>query len=81
MFCRELEGTALGIFLWGNKETALAGGLGANLGATMDANSGQKKILLKRFFWDSNPGQIIDYNEMRLFSLSIYIRKISNLTT
>ena len=48
----------------------------------MDANFGQKKILLKNIFLgNSNPGQIDDFYEMRLFSLSIYIRKISNVTT
>ena len=33
------------------------------------------------FVWDYNPRKIDDFHEMRLFSLSIYIRKISNLTT
>ena len=44
--------------------------------------SDRKQILFKKsFFGDSNPGQIDDFREMRLFSLSIYKRKISNLTT
>ena len=53
---------------------------GEILGATMDANFGQKN-LLKNVFLDSNPGQIDDFHFMRLFSLSIYIRNISCLTT
>ena len=56
----------------------MAGGLGE----TLDANFGQKKILsIKKFFWESKPGQIDAFHEMRWFSLSIHIRKISNLTT
>ena len=39
----------------------------------------RKKYYLKK--WDSKPGKIDDFHEMKLFSLSIYIRKISNLTT
>ena len=38
-------------------------------------------VLRKVFFCDSNPRQIDDYHEMSLFSLSLYIRKISNMTT
>ena len=42
----------------------------------------RKNLILKnKFFLDSNPGQIDDFHEMRLFSLSIYIRKILILTT
>ena len=41
----------------------------------------KKSDLKKKFFWDSNPGKIDDFHEMRLFSLSIYIRKISNVKT
>ena len=55
--------------------------LEATLGETLDANFGQKKIFKKFVFGDSNPGQIDDFHSMILFSLSIYIRKISNLTT
>ena len=39
----------------------------------------RKKSYLNCFL-DSNPGQIDDCHEMRLFSLPIYIRKISNVT-
>ena len=48
---------------------------GAILGATLDANFGRKKSL--NFFWDSNPGQIDDFNLMRLFCLSLHIRNIT----
>ena len=56
--------------------------LGLTLGETLDANFGQKEILLrKKVFWNSNPGKNDDFHEMRLFSLYIYIGKISNFTT
>ena len=51
MFCREIRGTALGIFLRGTKGEALVGGLGETLGVTMDANFGQKKYYLKKSFF------------------------------
>ena len=42
-FVGKIEGTALGIFLGGTKKTALVGGLGETLEATLDANFGKKK--------------------------------------
>ena len=72
-------GETLGATVGSTMGATLGSTLGETLGETLDANFGQKKILY--IFWDSNPGQIDDYHEMRLFSLSIYIRKISNLIT
>ena len=45
-------------------------------------NLDRKNLIKKKRFWgDSNPEQIDDYHEMRLFILSIYIRKILSWTT
>ena len=54
---------------------------GSIMGATLDANFGEKKSFKKRYFWDFNPGQNDDFHLMRLFCLSIYIRNIAYLTT
>ena len=40
----------------------------------------EKKSLEKRFFLDSNPGQIDGFHLMRLSCLSIYIRNITYWT-
>ena len=66
MFCRGVRGECLRYFPWGGKETALVGGLGKTLGATLDANFEKKNLIFKKsFFGDSNPGQIDDFYEMR----------------
>ena len=60
------------------------GGLGETLGQHWMQTLEGKNILFKTnviLFWDSNPGQIDDFHEMRRYSWSIYIRKILNLTT
>ena len=48
-FVGKLEGTVLCFFLGGTKETALVGGLGETLGATLDANFGKKRYDFKFF--------------------------------
>ena len=70
-------GENLGGNLWGNLGVNIGGNLGRNLGCKLWT---EKRSYLKKIFWDSNPGQIDDYHQMRLFSLSIYIRNVSNTT-
>ena len=67
--------------LFENLWETLGATFGAILGEILDANFGQKKIFLKSFFWDSNPGQIDDFHLMRLCSLSIYIINITYWAT
>ena len=59
----------------------IRGNLWGNPGGNLGCKLWKKKNLLKKFFWDSNPGQIDDFHLMRLFCLSIYIRNVTYWTT
>ena len=59
----------------------LGGNHWGNPGGNFGCKLWKKKIFKKKFFWDSNPGQIDDFHLMRLFCLSIYIRNITYLST
>ena len=60
----------LGGNLLGNLRSNLGRNLGGNLGGNLGCKLWTEKNLLI-FFWNSNPGQIDDFHETRLFSLSI----------